>query len=105
MADGAACFACGPTDEAGCVTPSPELTDCTPGKGNLSTGAAAATGGQATGACGGTPDPGSAEMAVIGTSEAIEEGTIIFDTDLTESATVSGQGRARQTDREIAGLI
>ena len=44
-------------------------------------------------------------MAVIGTSEAAEEETIISDIDFVESATVSGQGRARQTDQEIAGLI
>ena len=85
--------------------PSAELTDCTPGKGNLSADTAAAMGGQAVGACRGVRDPGAAEMAVIGTSEAAEDETIISGIDHAESAAVSGQGRARQTDREIAGLI
>ena len=56
---------------------------------------AATAGGQVAGACRGTPDSGAAEMAVISTGEAVEEETIISDTDFTESATVSGQGRAR----------
>ena len=44
-------------------------------------------------------------MAVIGTDEATEGGkTITPDTELAESTTVSIEGRARQIDREVAGL-
>ena len=82
--------------------PSPESTNCTPRKGNFCTGAAAAASEQVAGACRSAPDSG----AVIGTGVAVEgEEAIILDTKFVESATVSVEGRAKQTNREIAGLI
>ena len=51
---------------------------------------AAAVSGQVTGAYKGTPDLGAAEMAIISTSEAAEEETVISDTNFAESTTISG---------------
>ena len=57
-------------------------------------------------ACRSAPDSGAVNVAIIGTSEAVEgEEAIIPDTKFVESTTVPVEGRARQIDQEIAGLI
>ena len=57
-------------------------------------------------ACRSAPDSGAVNVAIIGTGVATAgEEAIIPDTEFTESATVSVDGRARQTDRKIAGPI
>ena len=58
------------------------------------------------GTCICAPDSGAVDAAVVGTNEATEgEKTVILDTGFAESATASVEGRARQTDREVAGPI
>ena len=52
------------------------------------------------------PDFRAVNVAVIGTSEAVEgEEAIIPNIEFAESTTVPVEGWARQIDQEIAGLI
>ena len=58
------------------------------------------------GVCRCAPDSRAVDVAVIGTNEAAEGGkTVISDTKFAESTTAFVEGRARQTDREVAGPI
>ena len=83
-----------------------DLTECAVGKGNLCAGAAAAAGGLMDGACRCTSDSRAVDVAVKGISETAERGeAVISDTEPADSTTVSIEGRARQTDWDVAGLI
>ena len=81
-------------------------TDCAAEKGDLYAGATAAASGLMDGAYRYASDSRAASVAVKGACEtAGRRGTVKSDTELAESATISVEGKARQTDREAAGLI
>ena len=83
-----------------------DSTDYTAGKGDLCAGVATATGGLLDVACRCASDSGAVDVAVKGISETTERGeAVISDIKPADSATVSVEGRAKQTNRDAARLI
>ena len=65
----------------------------------------AATNWLDNGIWGSAPNSGAAAVAVNGAGEIVERGeTVNSDTEPAEYVAVSVEGRARQTDRDAAGL-
>ena len=85
---------------------SPDSTDRAAGEGDFCAGVAAAANGLMEGPCRCASDPITVGAAVRGIHEAAGgKGDVISVTEPADFATVSAEGRARHTDRELVGLI
>ena len=85
---------------------SPDSTNRAAREGDFCACAAAATNGLLEGPCRCASDPVAAGAAIRGIHEAVGgKGDFISVTEPVEFATVSAEGRARHTDRELVGLI
>ena len=85
---------------------SPDSTDRAAGEGDFFAGATAATNGLMEGPYRSASNPVVVGATVRGIHEAARgKGDVISVIEPTEFATVSVEGRAKQTDRELVGLI
>ena len=85
---------------------SPDSTDRAVGEGDFCAGVGVAANGLMEGPCRCASDPVAVGAAVRGIYEATGgKGDVISVTEPMEFETVSAEGRARQIDRELVGLI
>ena len=85
---------------------SPDSTDRAVGEGDFCAGAGAAANGLMEGPCRCASDPIAVGAVVRGIHEAVGgKGDVISVTEPAKFVTVSAEGRARLTDRELVGLI
>ena len=85
---------------------SPDSTDRAVREGDFCVGAVAVAYRLMDGPRRCVSDPGAVDVAIGGEQEiARRKGDVIFDTEAAEFATIPAEGRAKQTDWELVGLI